>query len=216
MIRSEDRLRHLTNTQRAVRGVSACVSITYLYHYVLRVFVIVSAMILIRIWDTWFSVKTGLPIVPLRRRGGLFLPRFRVKTGLPGVPPIAGRAMCTKIQSKDRPTSSYRHAESSDFTCIIYTDLLPLYRVSYMFMQTTKTYHIPSHPKHQLPPSQIGLVPTENPVQILYQRTGEILWREICRAKWLRVILGRHFGFCSLLVILTKDMLGTCWNVILA
>ena len=90
-------------------------------------------------------------------------------------PQTPGRAMSTKIQSKDRPTSSYQHAESSDFTCIIYTDLLPLYRVSYMFMQTTKTYHIPSHPKHQLPPSQIGLVPTENPVQILYQRTGEIL-----------------------------------------
>ena len=118
--------------------------------------------------------------MPLRRRGGLFLPRFRVKTGLPGVPPIAGRAMCTKIQSKDRPTSGYQHAENSYFTCIIYTDLLPLYRVSYMFIHrlptSTKSSTTAPYTKH--PPH-----PNPHPDTIFPRICEGRNGREICRAR---------------------------------
>ena len=110
--------------------------------------------------------------------GGLFLPRFRVKTGLPVVPSIAGRAMCTKIQSKDRPTTGYQHAESSDFTCIIYADLLPLYRVSYMFIHRLPTSRkssttAPSQPSPNTHPTQIR---TPTPISIRFTK-GEMVGR---------------------------------------
>ena len=95
-------------------------------------------------------------------------------------PQTPGRAISTKIQSKDRPTSSYRHAENSDFTCIIYADLLPLYRVSYMFIHrlptSTKSSTTAPYTKH--PPH-----PNPHPDTIFPRICEGRNGREICRAR---------------------------------